>query len=742
MARKKKSPPRTEAVRPTPTAPMPAHSAMPEAGGGVVVAILAAMMFLAPAAGVPHEEMLQDTLKSIIVSLMTLGAALLFFGSQIGRRHPGLRWNVVLWLPLLLMAYALGSMAWSHTYLAGVEAIRWFIFALLAFIALNSLSRDRLPSLAWGIHLGALVASLWAVLQFLADFRFFPQGPPPASTFVNRNFFAEFAVCTLPFAALLLARARRSSMVALLAASSGLVVVAILMTGTRAALIALWLQLLVLLPYVAWLYRRQLALSGWPRSTMAVALVVFIAVVAGLGAIPTGNAKIVEEGRGNTALERGFKRTGSISPNDASLGIRMIMWKATAHMISERPLSGVGAGAWENDITLYQAEGSQLETDYYVHNEFLQLLAEYGIAGWLFLLALAAWLLDAFRRTLAVRHPEALEEGPWRAVLLSSLLSLFIVSNVGFAWRMASTGALFALCLGALAASDARLGALGRWSGARLAWRPAFSQVAMVATLAAIALAVYITQLAAESEQKIVKATKLALTVSASGQPNHPRWNKTKQDILTLIREGTAINPHYRKITPMVADEMARWGDWKNATWIWESVLSSRPHVVAILSNVARGHVSMGDHAKAMEYLARAKAIQPNASSVRSLEVVLLARQGQDARALQLGRQAVADNIYDHDLANATFVLAWQAHDFELAAKAMELRVTAWPATRVQGYMQLGTMYADDAKDPQKAVAAFRQALAFAPEADRPRLLAQLPPALRERVAQMSASKG
>ena len=38
-----------------------------------------------------------------------------------------------------------------------------------------------------------------------------------------------------------------------------------------------------------------------------------------------------------------------------------------------------------------------------------------------------------------------------------------------------------------------------------------------------------------------------------------------------------------------------------------------------------------------------------------------------------------------------------------------------WPATRVQGYMQLGDMYAPAAKDPEKALAAFKQALALAP---------------------------
>ena len=301
MARKKRD---QQPIAPAVAAPVP--GTLPaEADGSSTLALLALMMLLAPAMGVPHEEMLQDTLKSIVVSFCALGAALLFFWQERGRREP-LRWHAVIWLPLALMAYALGSMAWSHTYLGGVEAIRWFIFSLLLWLGVNTLSRERLPTLLWGIHAGAVVASLWAALQFWVDFQFFPQGPHPASTFVNRNFFAEFAVCTLPFAAMLLARARQSSQVALLSASTGLIIVAILMTGTRAALIALWLQLLVVLPCIGWMYRRQLAFSGWQRSTQLLAVGVLLAAVAGMGLIPSGNPRIIEEGRGTNALERGF----------------------------------------------------------------------------------------------------------------------------------------------------------------------------------------------------------------------------------------------------------------------------------------------------------------------------------------------------------------------------------------------------------------------------------------------------
>ncbi|HXD39938.1 MAG TPA: O-antigen ligase family protein [Ramlibacter sp.] len=723
-----------------------------EVGGIASVLIFALMMFLAPALGVPNELMLQDTLKSIVVAFAALAAALLFFWQQRDRRD-ALRWHAVMWLPLLLMAYAVGSLFWSHTYLASSEVIRWFVFSVLVWLGVNTLARERMPVLAWGVHAGAVVAALWAALQFWVDFHFFPQGPHPASTFVNRNFFAEFAVCTLPFSAMLLARARQSAYVALLAASSGLVVVAVLMTGTRGALIALWLQLLLVFPFIAWWCRRQLPFGAWNWHTRLIAAGVLIGTIVGLGLINTGDEAIAAEGRGQNALQRGFIRTGSISASDPSLGVRMVMWKATGTMIRQRPLSGVGAGAWESEIPLYQAEGSQLETDYYVHNEFLQLLAEYGLAGWLFLIGLTAYLLTAAWRTLNGKGAQAQAEAPWRAVLLCSLLTLMIVSNVGFPWRMATTGALFALCLGGLAASDARLGFAGQAAAARLSWRPSFSRALAGFTVAVIALAAYITQQAAECEQKIVQATKIALTISASGDPNNPRWNGAKSEMLKLIKAGIAINPHYRKITPMVADELARWGDWKNAIWIWESVLSSRPHVVAIMSNVARGYSTLGRSAEAMAYMERAKKLQPRAPSVRSLEVILLSRSGQEARALDLARQAIADNIYDYDLANASFHLASRAGDYKLAAKAMQLRMVALPASSVQGYMQLGEMYAQSAQDPQQATAAFRQALALAPQDQRQALLERMPLAYRVKVdstggaqvpaaAQTSATKG
>ena len=718
-----------EPARAAAAASRPGNSLPGETRDDWTVALLALAVFLAPALGVPYEEMLQDTLKSIVVSFAALSAALMFFWHQRRRADP-LRWHAVIWLPLLLMVYALGSMAWSHTYLASVEAIRWFIFSLLLWLGTNTLSRERLPLLAWGVHGGAVIASLWAVLQFLVDFRLFPQGPNPASTFVTRNFFAEFAVCTLPFSALLLLRARQTSQIALLAITSALVIVAVLMTGTRSALAAMWLQLLVVLPVIAWLYRKQLAIGEWDRTRKALAVGLMLATILGLGMVPSQNMKIQEEARGATALERGFRRTAAISPNDASVGIRMIMWKATGRMILARPVSGVGAGAWESDIPLYQSSGSQLETDFYVHNEFLQLLAEYGLAGWAFLLSLFAYLVASAWHTVRDRSEQGRVEGPFRATVLCSLLALFMVSNMGFPWRMASTGAIFAVCLAALAASDARLGLRARWAATALRWSPARSQLGALASVACIALAVYITQQAALAEQKIVKATKLALSISGAGDYNNPKYSRYKTELLRLIREGIAINPHYRKVTPLVADELARWGDWANAIWIWESVLVSRPYVVAIISNVARGYASTGNTQQALVYLERASRLQPDAPAVRSLEVILLSRSGKNAEALALARDSIQRGVIDHDLLRATAAIAKRQGDYALAVKAVELMLPLLPQGRSAAYLELGHLYhSAQLNDPVQALEAYRMAIKLAAPAQRVTLQAEIPAA-------------
>ena len=704
--------------------------AMPlELGRGDWTAIVVALMlFFTPALGVPNELMLQDTLKSIIVSFMTLGAALLLFCSQ-RNRSEAMRWHLVMWLPIMLCAYALGSMAWSHTYLAGVEAIRWFIFALIVWLVLNCANRERFPMLAWGVHLGALAVALLGASQFWFNVTLIPQGPNPAATFVNRNFAAEFMACTFAFSAYLLFTQRSTAVLSFLSATIGFHIVYLMMCGTRSAYVGSAMALIMII-IMAWKFRSRFSFMSWTSGQRIVVIGVMIATILGLGLIKSGNPGL--EFKDTNALQRLFSRGSQIKVGDATLGVRQVMWRATQRIIEQRPLTGVGAGAWEVDIPLYQDEGSQLETDYYAHNEILQLLAEYGLVGWIFMLLLIGYSLVAAWRTLKAKTEEDLNEGAIRAVALTSLLALMVVSNIGFPWRLAATGMMFALCLGLLGASDARLGFRGLLSATRLPWRPAASQTAAVATLACLALAAYISQQAAECEQKIVSAVKMALSITQSGNPNSPKNDKPKAEMMRLAREGIAINPHYRKITPMLGDELAKWGDWKNATWVWETVVGSRPYVVAMMSNIARGKAQENDIPAALNYLERSKKIQPKAVSVRSLEVILLSRSNREPEALKLAKVAFVDKTLDIDMMNAAHILAVRASDFDFAIESMQVRNQVYPAQNVDGLLKIAAIQYNYQKDETKALQTYREAYAASQKA--PVVLSQIPAVLQPRL--------
>jgi O-antigen ligase/tetratricopeptide (TPR) repeat protein len=682
--------------------------------------------------------MLQDTLKSALVAFGVLAAALVFFWQQRHRSAP-LLWHGLVWLPMALMLYALGSMVWSHTYLAAVEAIRWFILTLLLWLGLNTLSRrEHVTTLAWGIHGGAFIASVWTALQFWLDFSLFPQGAVPSSTFINRNFFAEYAVCALPFSVYVLANMKASRWLGVMALSLAFNAVALMMTGTRSALTAL----LVLIPVFTLIlikYRQQFAFAHWGKLNLLLIGSVLAVGVLVLGSVPSGSPKVIQENNGSTALQRSFMRAVSMTETkeytERSFSIRAVMWKATARMVIANPWAGVGAGAWEVQIPLYQNVGTTMETDYYAHNEFLQLLSEYGVVvGGLFIAVLLAYLLIAAGKTLRLQVA-AMHEAPLRALTLSSLLALLVVSNAGFAWRMASTGAILVLGLAILAGSDARLDIQEAFLATALRWRPGFSRAMLVSLVGCILLAAYITQQAAEVERNIVQAIQLgnggAKIRASGGRPS----DKRAAELLNRIRDGIAINPHYRRLTPIVADQLADSGDWANAVEVWKSIAASRPHVAVIWSNIARGYTQLGQNQRAFEALRQWRRLQADAPGSLALEVILLSRTDQEPRAIRLLTDAYDQGHYDFDLLQAGYSVGLKAKNWSLAIRSLELRNHTWPQLAGDGYFRLGNIYADAAvRDEAKALASFRAGLQELPPEQQGNFRQQVPEAYRAKL--------
>ncbi|AGX87354.1 O-antigen polymerase [Candidatus Symbiobacter mobilis CR] len=731
------------------------------------------MAALAPAVGVPYEELLQDTLKSIVVAAGTLAACGGFLWAY--RNGPQDAWlphalphdalpplalPPLAVLPFGLMAYALGSMAWSHTYLAGVEAVRWFLFGSIVLLGTQLFSVRHVTLLAWGVHLGAVVASLWASWQFWFGWSFFPQGPNPASTFINRNFLAEYLVCALPYSVLLLARVRDKSTVFVLSASLAWVVVALLMTGTRSALTAL-AGLAVVLPTALWMLRREVVSQGWSRGHVVALVATLGLVIAGLGSIPTNNTTLIQEYGRIDALHRSTQRVASLTQpqeyTEGSISIRSRMWMATLRMIADHPLAGVGAGAWEVHVPRYQDDDLSTELDYYAHHEPLQLVAEYGLVGWGFLVLLLAYLArtafqiwrernagvaipaDTPAEMHATMHDATQAELPTtmqadaliRTCALASVAALLWVSQGGFPWRMAATGALFALGLAVLSAADRASNAvIPPWFRPRPWTIQRHHAVAMLCAMAVcIGMAIAISTQAVRCEWWLVRAGKTALGIAATRTAQDPRWDAEKQAVVGWLREGIAIHPHYRKLSVIAADAMARWGDWAHATWVWESVLASRPYVVSLRVNAARGHLAAGDIPGAYRHYALALHVNPHSPALQALHVTLLHREGQIGPAMRRARALLVSGVIDQNLVQEAYVLG-RSHDLDLAILAMHAGIRAWPQRAMDGWLRLGHLYLAK-HDPDRARKAFATALALSPPMTRWLLQEHIPKAYR-----------
>lgn len=707
-------------------------------GSQAALTYLAALAVLLPIVGIPGEWVLQDTLKSTVLTAGLLLALASLWLAQRNAQKRGIAtvwtWHGVLALPLVVMVCALLAMGWSHTYLAGVEVARWMILGLTLWVALQVLRPGNAMRLVWAIHWGAVGASLWTAAQFWGDLAWFPQAAAPASTFVNRNFFAEYLVCTLPFSVLALSQVTLPRWRVFVALSVAFNLTALMMTGTRSALVAL-LAIALPLAVVLWRYRSTLAWGRWSAASRAIVMFVLVATVFGLGSIPTRNAALLQESPATTALERSWLRAATMTNAEVytagSFSQRAAFWKSTARMWLDRPWFGVGAGAWEVYIALYQGPSADEEPDYYAHNEYLQLLAEYGLpVGGGVLAVLLAYLVISARHTW--RLPANAAWAPLRATALCSLLALLVVSLAGFPWRLAGTGMLFMLCLAVLAASDRDLAlpdTLG--SGAWLIGRRAL-QFAGLALVIGVVLATVTATQAMRAERAIVGSIH-RFNHAQQLRSTDPTAARILQDEgVALVKKGMALNPHYRKLLSVPAEQLAGFGDWAATADVLQHIADSRPHIANVWSNLVLARIELQQADSAQAALGELARLQPDTPRVRSLELLLLSRTGREAEAARKARDYFAQGIVDFDATLLAYNAGIKLQQWDLVELALHLRAEHWPATAVDSYYRLGQAYVQAGKGFEtRALQAFREGREHLPPGELDNYLRQLPAAYR-----------
>jgi O-antigen ligase len=266
------------------------------------------------------------------------------------------------------------------TRIALIQLIIFLVFFAAAFTYINS--AERLRKIVTIVIIFGAIMAFFGILQRLASpdgiygWRPTPQAIPFAS-FVNQHHFAAFMEMTIGLTlALLVGKATEKDKRLLLIIAIVLMGIAILLTGSRGGV----LSLLGVIGFVLLSnflrkkdedeelsreqrrtrFKRNLALVG---GALGLLMILFSAVIL-LG--------------GDAPLSRGI---GLTTQADVSSG-RLHFWAVGLQIFLSHPILGAGLDAFGTAFPLYDTWNGNFRVEQ-AHNDYLQILADAGILGFL-----------------------------------------------------------------------------------------------------------------------------------------------------------------------------------------------------------------------------------------------------------------------------------------------------------------------------------------------------------------------
>jgi len=715
-----------------PSRPFSVGAESDSAANPAIAALLVIGLVATALIGAPLQFVRPETIKATAASVF-IAAALALWAWRLEKSSP-VRWSAFLFAPFGLALFGALSTAWSPATTALTDAGRWLMLGILVFLGLNALGRESFPGIARAAHWCILILSALALAEFWFNFSWFPTEAPPGANFGNRNFFAEALVVALPYSIWMLVRPNTPNGAAFSGLGFGVIVVALMSTGTRAALVAALAVLVLFVPvYIA-------SAARSPSRARPMALLAAIGpalfVILALSWLPTSNPVIMKEARGSTPMDRTVNRLRSLASQDtyadeSSFGLRRAAWEVGGKMIADHPIRGVGAGGWNSVGALYSGETADVETVWLAHNEPLQLVAEYGLAGWAALAALA-WLLIG----VCVGIGKDLREGarPGDAlqdtVVVLSIGAFAIVSLSGLPLHASTTCYLLALALGFLLANrpyGKMFTAAANSAAPLLAGR--------IAAVVVLASTLVICVQGMRSDYLVQHGGGMLLGLLNDRSLPKDVVAQRKDQALADLRRGFAIHPEHGLETPMLATAMMQLSDPASVIWLSSIALETRPHVAALKCNMARANSELGKFDAALQILQDLEKTRPGANCLPIARLDYAYKKGDFAHALATGQKflsAVSSQTKPENVrfvVDTTYRAAIRVPDLDAAIVLLRLRADRWPELRAMSWMLMGQLHAS--RSPGQVVPAaadaFKQALAFANPQERQQVWERVP---------------
>ena len=393
------------------------------------------------------------------VALVLIGVAACLAGSMPGRGERRREWtDPVMWMAMALLVVValqvaplpmggvgvvsprraelvewltpvLGGVGWaplsnqvSATWQRGLQLLGCVLTMLVVRWAVRWMMR-RGGGVWWAVAPMIAVATAEAVLG-LIQYGMGEGATIATGTYANRNHLAGLMEMSLPFVVVMAVWILRHGGGASEAREmpAGSAVLACLLLGLAVLMLAATLFSLSRMGFLAAIAALLMTglpgwwswLTGW-RWRVALMSAAVLAGAIGFVFLPTDQL---------IARFANIAATEDISTDD-----RARIWQDTRRMIGDYAVTGCGLGAYEPSFVRYQTV-APMQTVNFAHNDYLQVLAETGAAGFALVLAMGIWVsLGAVRTAAEAENSQA------RYVALAccgSLTAIWLHSLVDF----------------------------------------------------------------------------------------------------------------------------------------------------------------------------------------------------------------------------------------------------------------------------------------------------------------------
>ena len=286
-------------------------------------------------------------------------------------------WPPFAWAVLAFLAYV----SWRYTaasveYVARLEVNKIFVYAAIFFIVLDNFnSKEWTQVIVCTLIFVGMAMAMYAIYQFATGSRMIYNTPQPIAyhgraggPFVCPNHLADYIAMILPLAVALTLMARLNIVLKILIGYAAIVMLGgAFVTLSRAGCAALGFGLLAL--FTMLLFNRDYRL----KAIIAIVLVL-------VPAIWIGSKSISAQHR----MKKGFTETGFVDD-------RFYVWPAAIDMWRENYWLGVGPAHFDLRYGAYRPPMGQMQVrPEYVHNDYLNTLADYGFVGFALVCAGAA----------------------------------------------------------------------------------------------------------------------------------------------------------------------------------------------------------------------------------------------------------------------------------------------------------------------------------------------------------------